>query len=180
MKKWWIILIVLAVVSLFVILIVVGKKKDTRPFNHFDFPETVMVTNGTEYEKADTLIMVLANKILGMDTVDIKVYYIPVIVQEGEMEFYGMVQQLPFGEHKYLILLNKKLSLSNLKTTLSHEFTHIDQYERGDLFVYGNMYDWKEETKSFSDVKYQDRPFEKEAMKQQGKVVKELNELLYN
>jgi len=182
MKKWWVILlVVIAIVSLFIILIIVQKKKDARPFNQFTFPETVMVTNGTTFEKADTIIMVLANKIMGMDTADIKVYYIPDVVNSGEMEFYGIVQQLPFGEHKYLILLNKKLSLSNLKTTLSHEFVHIDQYERCDLFVYGNMYDWKDEKgKFFSDVKYENRPFEKEAIEQQGKIVKELNKLLYD
>ena len=175
------ILIGVAILALFVTLIVVQKKRDARPFNHYDFPETVMVTNGTEHDRADTIVMVLANKILGMDTIDVKVYYIPDVVQQGEMEFYGIVQQLPFGEHKYLILLNKRMSLSNLKSTLSHEFVHIDQFERGDLIIYGNMYDWEDEKgKLFSDIKYQDRPFEVEARKEQGKVVKELNKLLYN
>ena len=180
MKKWWIFLIVAIVIFFLVILVIKQSKKDQRPFNHFDFPETVMVTNGTHFEKADTLVMVLANIILDLDTVDIKIYYIPDVVNSGKMEFYGIVQQLPFGEHKYLILLNKKLNLSKLKLTLSHEFIHIDQYERDDLFINGNMYDWKGETKFFSDVKYNDRPFEKEAMGEQGNVVKQLNKLLYD
>ena len=179
-KTLLIILGVIIVISLFIMLIIIEKKRVERPFNKFTFPETVMVTNGTEYNKADTIIMVLANKILKMDTIDVKVYYIPNVVQGEETEFYGIVQQLPFSKHKYLILLNDKLSLLELKTTLSHEFVHINQYERSDLYVYGNIYDWKnEKDKFFTDIKYEDRPFEKEAFFKQNKIRKELDKYLY-
>jgi len=174
---WVVGIIVLAVIAI-IILLTIQKKRDARPFNVRTFPETVMVTNGTEY-RADTIVKVLAYDVFDINTLDLKIYYIPIVANEGEMEFFGFVQKLPFGEHKYLILLKRGLAFEKLKEILSHEFVHIDQYERGDLQVSGKTYIWKGEPGVVE--KYDiSLPFEMEAFKSQHNVKKELNRYLYD
>ncbi|HRT03891.1 MAG TPA: hypothetical protein P5513_08125, partial [Candidatus Diapherotrites archaeon] len=63
---------------------------------------------------------------------------------------------------------------------LSHEFVHIDQYDRGDLKIIGNYFIWKGDTVDMRDVKYEYRPFEKEAFSKQSYITKKLVKLLYN
>lgn len=178
-KLFWIILIITFIIGIFVILNFIQKKRDARPFNIYNFPETISIINGTKYEKADTIIFVLANKIFHLDTLDLIIYYIPDIINSGEMEYYAIVQHLLFGHNKYLILLNKNLSLSKLKISLSHEFVHINQYQSGDLRFYATYAIYKGDSILFKDVKYEDRSFEKEAFFNQGKITKKLNKFLY-
>jgi hypothetical protein len=116
---------------------------------------------------------------LGVDTADIIIVYIPKQVNDGEMEFYGIVQHIPFKKNQFVILLNKELNMSKLKETLSHEFVHIEQYISGDLVMYPKYAIYKGEDVYFGEVLYWNRSFEKDALKEQGDVIKELNKLLY-
>ena len=176
MKKGWIVLIVVLVIAFFVGIIVWQKKQDARPFNHYDFPETIQVMNATDY-RADTICMLLANEILGMDTLNMTIAYMPVI-KTKDTEFYGVIQHLPFKPNQFVLLLKKSMSLSKLKETLSHEFVHVGQYVYGDLVLYPSYAVYAGDTVTF-DVEYKDRPFEKDAFKQQTRINKELKELLY-
>ncbi len=178
-KIYWIVLGVIISVLLLVTLVLVFQKKEDRPFNRFDFPETVNVTNGTCYDNLDTIALVLANKIFKIDTLDLKIYYTPNILNKHNMEFYAIVQKLPFGEHQYVILLNKDINLVIVKLILSHEFVHIEQYEQGHLKVFKNFYIWKGETVFFEDTEYLNRPYEIEAFRNQNNIRRELNKLLY-
>jgi hypothetical protein len=175
MKKKWIWIVAAILIVLLIVLLIIPKKK--RVFNTFEFPETVMVTNGTEY-RADTVAMVLANKVFEMDTIDLKIFYLPDVVNEGDMEFKGIVQKLPFGPHKYLLLLNKNMRWEELLIVISHEFIHIQQYESGRLIINGKDYWWEGEHGVF-DTYNTSRPFEKEAFSNQNKIKKELTTMLY-
>ena len=75
--------------------------------------------------------------------------------------------------------MNRKLNLTDLFSTLSHEFIHIDQYDRGDLEIIGKYAVWKGNTLDMTKVKYETRPFEKEAFGKQDAIKKEVKELLY-
>ena len=178
MKKGWIVLIVVLVIAFFVGLVLWQKKQDARPFNHYDFPETIQVMNATEH-RADTICMLLANEILGMDTLNMTIAYIPVIKTE-EIEFYAVIQYLPFKPHQFVLLLKKDMSFSKLKETLSHEFVHVGQYIYGDLTLYPNYAVYTGDTIVFSEVDYKDRSFEKDAFKQQRLMEKNLEKLLWN
>ena len=183
-KTLFIVLGVILFVALIILLMIRDKKMAERPFNHFDFPTTLTIENNTGFEDIDTIALVLAHKVFEYDTMHIIVVYIPDHIGSGEVDgeeymFEAFVQQIPFLPHRYLVLMNKKTSKRKLQEVLSHEFVHIKQYESGDLYVYGNMYDWKGETNRFSDVKYMERPFEKEAFKNQSKIKKELQKHLY-
>jgi hypothetical protein len=175
---WIIVVVALLLVGLIVVLNIVQKKRDARPFKRQDFSQTIAITNGTEH-RVDTIALVLADKIFDMDTIELIFYPIPKIFQEGDMEFYAIVSKVPFGENKFLILLDRKMSFSKMLTAVSHEFIHIEQYRNGDLDVYGKYAIWKGDTIDMSIVKYDDRPFEKDAFKNQESVKKKLKELLY-
>jgi len=182
MKKKWVWIIIAAIIVLvgFIIFINVRQKKlDARPFNVYEYPETIKIINGTEFSKADTIILSLAHQVFKFDSVQILLYYIPDHLNSGEMEFYGIVQQTPFDKNKFLILVNRKLDLTDLFTTLSHEFVHIDQYKRGDLEIIGKYAVWQGDTLDMTQVKYETRPFEKEAFGNQRVIAKEVKEFLY-
>lgn len=183
MKKALKIGIIVFVIFVLIVLgiILIQKKRDARPFNVYEFPSTLIVENTTNYNRADTIAMVLGNKILGLDTLNLMIVYIPDIVNSGEMEFYGIVQMLPFKTNQFLILLNRKnMGLSRLKETLSHEFIHIDQYLRGDLILLSDYAIWEGDTIFLDDAEYKERPFEKEAFTNQLIIKRKLEKLLYN
>jgi len=177
-KTLWSIIASALVVGFIIGMIVWQKKQDARPFNQFDFPETVEVVNHTDF-KADTMSMVLAHEILGLDTLNLVITYIPDHINSDELVFLGMIQQIPFKPNQFVLLLKKRMSFSQLKTVLSHEFVHIGQYIYGDLTVYPEYATYAVDTIVFIEVKYKDRTFEKEAFKQQGRMLKKLNRLLY-
>ena len=183
MKKknlWIVLLIVLIAIGILITLITIQKKRDARPFNTYDFLKTLAIENATKYNRADTICLYLAHQILGLDTINLMIANIPEHLNNGEMEFQGMVQMTSFKHNQFLILLNKKnLSFSKLKLTLSHEFIHINQYISGDLIVYPKFAIYKGEKIYFSKTKYKNRPFEKEAFKNQSKIMKKLDKFLY-
>jgi hypothetical protein len=176
----WILIAVVAVMTIFAVGTIIQKKRDARSFAPVEFPETIVVENSTNY-RADTICMHLAHNILGLDTFNLIIVYIPEVLNEGEMEYYAIVQYLPFKKNQFLILLNRDgLSLSKLKMALSHEFVHIDQYLRGDLVLYPLFAVWKGEDVYLMETPYEERPFEKEAFQYQGKYLKQLNKVLYD
>ena len=172
-----VLVIIVAIFTIIAVITIVQKKRDARPFNYRTYPESVMITNGTSF-RLDTIAKVLAYDVFDIREIDLKIYYLPEQDDESEIEFSGFVQKLPFGEHKYLILLNKKLSFSKMKEVLSHEFVHIDQYERGDLIVSGKTYIWKGEPGVVTTYDTS-LPFETEAFKSQYNVKKELERYIY-
>jgi hypothetical protein len=124
--------------------------------------------------------MHLAHSVLGLDTANIMIVYIPEHVNEGEIDFYAIVQYLPFRPNQFLILLTRDgMSMGMLKEALSHEFVHIDQYLSRDLVMYPKYAIWKGEDVYFGEIPYEERPFEKDAFQRQGKYLKSLNKVLY-
>ena len=179
-KKWLIIILIVSIVlGSMILLIIHQNKQDKRPFKKMDFIETISIQNGTKYKKIDTVIYVLAHDIFKLDTININVFYLPDVFKKSDLEYYAIVQQIPFIPSGYLILLKHDMRLPSLKLILSHEFIHIDQYENGYLSVDNKQAIWKGDTIDFKEVKYKDRPFEKEAFDKQRKIYRTLNELLY-
>ena len=176
----WVVIAVVAVMTIIAVAQLVQRKMESRPFASYDFPETIVVENSTNY-KADTICMHLAHSVLGLDTINLMLAYIPEHINEGGEEFYGIVQMLPFRPNQFLILLSREgMSFQLLKQTLSHEFVHIHQYISGDLVVYPLYVIWKGEDVYLKEVPYEERPFEKDAFDNQGKYLKKLNKVLYN
>ena len=125
MKKIYI-LILVVFVAVIALLVVIQNKRDNRSFNYNEFPSTLVIENNTEH-RSDTMCLYLL-QMFNVDTANIIIVYIPEHLNDGEMEFYGIVQHIPFKKNQFVILLNKKLSITKLKETLYHEFVHIEQY----------------------------------------------------
>jgi len=172
-KFWWIIIGVVVVIILLILLI---PKKKLVSFDGFEFPETVKVENSTDY-KIDTISMILANKVFEWDSLRLILFYLPEL-DNDEVEFKGIVQQLPFVQNSYLLLLNRNLGFDEVLTVLSHEFIHIEQYKTKRLVVSGKEYWWEGEYGVF-DSYDTSRPFEVEAFSGQSKVKKELKKIIY-
>jgi hypothetical protein len=182
MRKKYIGILIAAIILLIGLLIYMNirqKRLDQRPFKIYEYPSTLKVSNGTDWPKADTIILSLAYHIFHIDTGEIILAYIPNHMNSGDMEFYGIVQQIPFDKKKFLILVNRNLDLNKLFITLSHEFVHIHQYSRGDLSVFGHRAIWKGDTLNLLDIKYDDRPFEQEAFSKQASVNSKIKKILY-
>lgn len=180
MKKRTIIIII-GVVVVIVGLMIYLNQRQKRPFKTFEFPETLVVENYTDADKVDTIAMVILNKIMGYDTMNIKIYQMPGhLEKDNKLEFIAFIQQVPFNDQMYVVFLQSRASIGRIKMAMSHEFVHLYQFETGKLKTidqYG--YVWKGDTVKFSEVEYENRPYEIEAFREGPKIERELNQILY-
>ena len=174
------VLVFIVVINIVIALFIIAQRnRDAKQFNHRDFPESLAVNNMTDYEKADTISLYLAQQ-FGIPELNLIIVYIPEDINEEKTEFYGIVQQLPFKTNQFIILFDREeMSLTELKETLSHEFVHINQCISGDLVIYPNFAIWRGEDVYFGETNYKERPFEMEAFSKQRKVKKKLDKALY-
>jgi len=173
--------IIIGVVLTVVLLIYLLSRIPKREFNDFDFPSTLVVENFTDNEKADTISMVILNKLLGYDTMTVTIYPMPGIFEKDDkMEYFAFIQRVPFEEHRYLLFLQKDASVGRMTYVFPHELVHLKQFELGHLRTIGEYgYVWMGDTVRYVDVKYEDRPYEREAMAYGRILEKKLNTILY-
>lgn len=177
-KKYW---LIIAVIIIGIILVILFYKK--KEMNKFTFPITLNVNNYTQYKALDTISMVILNKELGFDTMNINLYYmVNNNISTDKIEVAAFIQKNPFEKHKYNIFINKDLNELNLTygKLLSHELLHLYQMEKGELIQFADDVIYKGDTIYFSKVKYEDRSYEKAAYKGQDSIGKKLNKLLYS
>ena len=149
-----------------------------RKLIEIEVPESVEIINGTNYKKLDAIVKALAYKIFKFNEIRLHIHYLPKHINSGEVQYFGIVEKAFDTEHSYIILLSKHLGVRRLKRILSHEFVHINQYERYDLIVNGTDFVWKGEEGNFKEIPYKDRGFEIEALERQATVLKDLNKIL--
>lgn len=169
--------VVLGLILLFYLLSRIPK----REFNTFDFPSTLVVENHTHNEKADTISMVILNKLLDYDTMTVTIYPMPGIFEKDDkMEYFAFIQRVPFEEHRYLLFLQKNASVGKMTYVFPHEMVHLKQFELGHLRTIGEYgYVWMGDTVKYSDVKYEHRPYEKQAIIEGRILEKKLKAILY-
>lgn len=180
MKKKTIYIIIGVVLGLILVIYLLSRIPK-REFNTFEFPSTLVVENHTDNEKADTISMVILNKLLGYDTMTVMIYPMPSIFEKDDkMEYFAFIQRVPFEEHRYDLFLQKDASIGKMKYVFPHEFVHLRQFELGYLRTIGEYgYVWMGDTARYVDVKYEDRPYEKEAISYGRTLQKKLNAILY-
>jgi hypothetical protein len=179
MKKWiWILIALILLIASVIFLNRRQRDLDSSPFALYDYPHTISIENNTRF-RADTIVLALAHHVFQMDTLDILIHYIPVTINSGSMQFFAIVHPLPFGKNRFLILLNRRMSFTELLISISHEFIHIEQYLNGDLKISGNYAIWKGDTIDMRLVPYEERPFEIEAHRGQGKIYRRVKKYLF-
>lgn len=177
MKKIYIILSVILLALIIVIIINNMKKKE---INSFNFPSTLNVVNHTNNEYADIISKVILESILKIDTITIKIFTLRNYYDNDTYEFKGMLVKNVIADHNYSVFLKDNLSHHEIIEVLSHEFVHLEQMERGDLEIILNEgYIWKGKKYFYKDVKYEDRPYEIEAINKSIKIKRELKKILY-
>jgi hypothetical protein len=176
MKKRWIILLTIIMMIAIIIISVVAHRE--RKFNHFIFPNTLIANNYTEYKRADTIAMVVINKIFMQDTIKLNIYYMTKEMKKNEYE----IQKNFFEPHAYNIYIRKKLTKS-LKRLIIHDLIHLNQMEFDDLIPLVNddtRIVYKGDTIDLYQTPYKYRWYEMEASLWEDNVLKNLNKLLYS
>ena len=177
------IFVVIGVVLGLALIIFLLSRIPKREFNTFEFPDTMVAENHTTNENADTIAMVILNKLMGYDTMEIMVFPMPAIMEKDDKtEWIAMITQFPYQKQRYNIFIKQDAGVGKLKMAFSHEMIHLKQHELGILetFPHDNtIYVWKGDTIKASDVKYEDRPHEKEAFREGPQLNRELNKILY-
>lgn len=161
------------------IIIIINVRREKR-INHFVFPSTMIVNNHTSHKQADTLAMVILNKIYGYDTIKLDIVYSPRNLTTKEYEILGFIQKNSFEAHTYMIFIKKGTLPIPINRFLSHELIHLHQMEIGDLIqIDETKIVYQGDTIYFSNVPYDERPYEKDAISKENDIRKELNQLLY-
>jgi hypothetical protein len=150
-----------------------------RDKNHFTFPTTMDIRNYTKYKDADTIAMVISNKVFHYDTISIRIYYMSIDLSNEEYTVQAHIQKNTYVNHSYFIFLNKDITIP-IERILSHEMIHLDQIEKGYLVQDGDGYSiYKKDTIYLLKTKYENRPYEIDAFKRENDVLKKVNNILY-
>jgi len=180
MKKKTIFIIIGVIIGLALIIFLLTKIPK-RQFNTFEFPDTMIVEDHTNTRMSDTITMVMLNKILGYDTIEIHIYPMPDVFDDDDIEYIAFIAQVPFQQYKYTIFLQPRAGFGKMMGAISHELIHLKQYESGllQLLPDNSGYIWEGDTVMAGDVDYFDRPYEIEAHNEGQKLQRELKKILY-
>jgi len=182
MKKWlkWLLIAIGAILIGFIIYIAV--KQTLREEAVLTFPDTVVVNNATDKD-VDKIVKALAYNVLGYDTIDILIAKVPPHLENiDNIDIRAFIVKSIFADNVYTIYLSETLKPSEYKKVLSHEFIHVDQFQKGDLIQMGLRTDgiiYKGDTIFYKETDYDRRPHELDAYKKQGRIYNELDKVLY-
>lgn len=180
MKNKWI-FIVLAIIAIIIATIIFVTVRKEKHITHFDFPTTIKAHNYTDYKRADTMVMVILNKILLYDTIEVNLYYMIAEINNNNIDVQAFIQKNPFIPHTYYLFIKKGSLTVPMDQILSHEMIHVKQMESGDFIQSSNDgFIYKGKTYYYSKIPYNQRPQEIDAFNKQAKTLHELNNLLYS
>lgn len=79
---------------------------------------------------------------------------------------------------KYSLILKSNIGTANILSIVCHEMWHLAQINKGDLEIIGKNFKWRGQDYPGS-TPYFDRPWEKEALKEQYEIEKKVKKLYY-
>ena len=168
-------------VSVVLIAIMVDRYQE-KNVNSFDFPTTLNVVDYTGHKRADTVAMVILNKIYSDDTINLNFFLMKREMKNDEIEIAGFIQKTE-KPHTYQVFLKKNASKHNVMKFLSHELIHLNQMENGDLMTFIGNYEYniyEGDTVRFRTVPYKQRSFEIEAFGEEDRIYRELKNHLFH
>lgn len=150
-------------------------------FESRDIPKTIFIDNNTNYN-INNFSKIIINKVLCIDTLLVHISYMP-----EEFEYRGnlkaFVIKIDEFNYSYSIFLSRTLNKNIVERVISHEFAHIEQFEKkhlkqidihnGIYRYYGFIFDTKL-------IPYNFRPFEIDAFIREDEILIELQNILYN
>jgi hypothetical protein len=183
MKRPWLVFVIfLSTLAVAIVITTIINIQREKRFKHFDFPQSMIVNNYTKYKRADTLAMVILNRLFKYDTVELAIYYYPEQFNNNAYEIYGFIQKNQFKDHSYIVFMRKRTIPIPVRRFLSHEMIHLDQMEKGELdqIIGTSKMIYKGEVIDMLTVPYDERPYEQDAFARQNGVLKEVNDLVYS
>lgn len=180
MKNKKIIIIGVIVFTILITILLLIRRE--RNINIYEYPNSLVVNNYTEHKNADIYSKIILNKIYGYDTINLNIYYSSKDYGTDEIDVAGFIQKNPFENHSYNIFFKKGGLPTLVKNFLSHEIIHLHQMEIGDLIPVQDTLAmiYKGDTISLLSTIYYNRPYEIQALKTEGRVLKQLNRFLYS
>lgn len=150
------------------ILIILGytiyriNKYQERSFVKMSFTNSNYINNKTELKYLDTILYVTLDyfKLSGLS---VTISNIPKITNSSLGENYDLNGYIKGENLQYVIYIAKMNKYDCIKTII-HEVIHLQQYHSNNLQVFGNTVIWKYEIYNLQNTKYEDRPWEKEAV----------------
>ena len=177
-KKY--IYIILSLVVIIILIIFIKRHTTDKVQNKYEFPSTLKVNNNTSYKTADTIILVILNKIYNYDTMVVDIYYYNNQIYFNDYDIIGFIEKNQYNLHHYLIYIKKNLEYFPDKTFFSHELVHLNQMELNKFKkITNNKVIYLNDTIDCSKIPYPNRQFEIDAFNEEKFVYKKLNYYLY-
>ncbi len=176
-KKTFIIVVIIAIIVGVILFL-----SRNNPMNKFTFPKELVVENHTTHNSVDTIAMVVLNKVMKFDTINIQIYYIrDGVFKNGNMDIMAYIEKVPYNKHQYLLFLAKTLNIYSINDIIAHEMAHVEQMEKGYLIqsVHENYAVYNNDTIFYLKMPYEIRPFEIDAVNKQKLISNDLYKLLY-
>jgi len=155
------ILIVCGVI--FLLLVVLGIRSCKTKYIPQTFPSTLVVKNYTDNHRADSVTMIILNKVMGYDTMTVNIYKLTDMFDNGDIVLNAHTTVNPFEKHNYMIFMKNGLSYEEMKKTLAHELIHVKQMDDSKLHIFDKGYVWNKDSFNYKNVTYESRPYEIEA-----------------
>ena len=156
------------------------KKKTSKKWEFGENPVVNWVAkNKSKYDMV-TICKLILTQILHIDDVELTVANNDnqiKIFDTSDFELLALLIKQPTS-HRYTLLIRSNVSGSELLSIVCHEMWHLEQYYKGDLALNGKIFTWKGK-KYDSSIPYFDRPWEKEAIKEQYAIEKKVKKLYY-
>lgn len=188
MKKIKVIPIISGIIFLILLIFLIIYSERKREFNVYNYPTTIVIKNYSDYKKADTISLVILNKLFLLDTIKLNIYNMRTDLSTDEFEVNAYIEkyrddnETENKNHLYNIFIRK--NLTNIESLLLHELTHLNQMDKGDLvqlnsLIYPHKIVYKKDTIDLLDIKYDYRAYEKDAINFTKENYYKMDNLLY-
>ena len=145
------------------LLVVLGIRSCKTTYIPQTFPKTLMVKNYTNNQRADTVTMIILNKVMGYDTMTVNIYKLTDMFDNGDIILNAHTVANPFEKHNYMIFMKDDLQYEEMKKTLAHELIHVKQMDDSELSIFEKGYVWNKDSFNYKNVTYESRPYEIQA-----------------
>lgn len=167
--------IIIGILLLGIIILVITKQKE-KPFKKITINSTNVIINSTSKTYIDTILFVGLNE---LEIENITIFVQPLTdkikTRLNDMEYQALVT----GENGFYTLFVGDYGREHLITILSHELTHLKQYETKRLILANNIPFWEGKEWKVQGILYTDRPWEEEAFNNQIQLGNKLRKILY-
>lgn len=145
-------------------------------------PKPIVNWNTTIKTKYD---MVTVCKIILTEILGIKDIELTVVTNDTQIKIFDTpdfeLKAMLIGQRQlknYTLLLRSDIGAANVLSIVCHEMWHLKQMYAGQLEIIGKNFKWKGKDYPGS-MPYFDRPWEKEAVKEQKEIEKKVKELYF-